>query len=112
VSIGRAHRIAVDALGRDAFAAPALDRIVNAQDHRTAGHEGLEQQTQQPVGAIPFAPAGPAEHAMVVHEMALPAEAGDPQDARDRALARCQDRAEEQHLGVPPTALEEEWREG
>jgi len=49
---------------------------------------------------------------MVVHEPPLARKAGDPQDARHRALAWRQDRAGQQHLGMTPTALKEQGREG
>ena len=37
-------------------------------------------------------------------------ETHDAQDACHRAPARCQDRADQQNLRVPPGALDEEWR--
>jgi hypothetical protein len=75
VRVRRADRIAVDALGRDALAAPALDRVVDAKNYRPARHEGVEQQAQQQAGGDPPAPSRAAEDAMVVDEPALAAEA-------------------------------------
>jgi hypothetical protein len=47
-----------------------------------------------------------------VHEPPFLRAAHNPQQARYRAPTRCQDRANQQHLGVAPGALDEERREG
>src|SRR3954451_12279222 len=53
------------------------------------------------------------EHAMVVDEAPLPAQPHDPQQARHGALARGQDRADQQHPSVVPgSLLQEQRREG
>ena len=50
---------------------------------------------------------------MVVGEPPLPAEPRDPQEAGHRALARRQDGADQQHLGMAPgSLLQEQRREG
>ena len=77
MSIGGAHRIAINALGFDALAAAALDGVIQAEDDRTGWGEGVDQQAQQQPGRLASAPASPAEHAMVVDEVALAAEASD-----------------------------------
>src|SRR3954454_13504881 len=48
---------------------------------------------------------------MIVHEMPLLRQTGDPQQARDRARPRGQNRPEQQHLSMAPTALEKQRRE-
>src|SRR3954447_14822515 len=105
MSIGRAHRIAVDALGCDALAAPTLDGVVETENDRTRRDKGMDQQAQQQVGALLATPASPAEHAMIIDEVALAAEATDAQDAGHGALAGGQDGADEQHLGMAPGAV-------
>src|SRR3954468_19764965 len=104
MSIGRAHRIAVDALGLDALAAPALDGVVEAEDHWSGRDKGSDQQTQQQAGGLASTPASPAEHAMIVDEVAFAAEAGDAQEAGHGALAGRQNSPDEQHLGMAPGA--------
>ena len=47
VAAAGADRIPVDPLGADALAAPALDRVVEAEEHRTVRREGVEQQPEQ-----------------------------------------------------------------
>ena len=47
---------------------------------------------------------------MVVHEVPLAAEAGDPQKARYGPLPRSQEGADEQDLSVPPGAVDEQGR--
>jgi len=111
VAVWRAHRVAVDALGGAALAAPALDGVGEAEDHRAARGEGVEQQPQQQTGCQPPTPGGAVEHAMVVDEAPLPGEPGDPQQAGHRALPGRQDGADQQHLGMPPTPLEGQRRE-
>jgi len=102
------HGISVNALGRDAFAAPALDRVINPEHDRPLGRECGDQQPEQDARRGPWAPGRAAEHAMVVHEPPLTRKAGDAQDARHCALAWRQDGTGQQHLGVLPTALKEQ----
>ena len=52
MGIGRAHRIAVDALGRDALAAPTLDGVIQAENDRTGRDKGMDQQAQQQPGGL------------------------------------------------------------
>jgi hypothetical protein len=47
VAVAGAHRIAVDAPGSDALAAAALDRVVDAEQHRAGRREGVQQQAEQ-----------------------------------------------------------------
>src|SRR3954447_9959131 len=112
MSIGRAHRIAVDAPGLDALAAAALNRVIQAKDHRTGWNEGVNQQAQQQPGRLASTPASPAEHAMIVDKVAFAAEAGDAQEAGHGALARRQNSPDEQHLGMAPGAVAKQRRKG
>jgi hypothetical protein len=111
VALRRADGVAVDPLGPDALAAPALDGVVEAEEDGAPRHEGVQQQLQQHTPGRPATPAGAVQHAMVVGEPPLAAGPGDPEDAGHRALAGRQDRPDQQQLGVPPAALEEERRE-
>src|SRR3954470_4406178 len=43
VAVAGADRVAVDPFGAYAFAAPALDCVVEAEDHRPLWHEGVQQ---------------------------------------------------------------------
>jgi hypothetical protein len=78
MSMRGAHRVAVDPLRLDALAAPALDRVVDAEQHRTARHKGGEQQAQQQARGPALAPARTIENAMVIDKSALAAQPGDP----------------------------------
>jgi hypothetical protein len=111
VPLRGADRVTIDPLGADALAASAFDVVVEAQQHRPRRHEGVQQQPEQHARRRPPAPGGAVEHAVVVDEPPLPAEPADAQDAGHRALARHQDGADQQHLGVPPGVLAEERRE-
>src|SRR5919112_4233840 len=105
MSIGRAHRIAVDALGCDALAAPTLDGVVETENDRTRRDKGMDQQAQHQPGRLASVPASPAEHAMIIDEVALAAEANDAQEAGDGAFAGRQNSPDEQHLGMAPGAV-------
>ena len=108
MSIGGAHRIAINALGFDVLAAAALNGVIQAEDHRTGWGKGLDQQAQQQPGRLACAPASPTEHAMIVDEVALATEAGDTQDAGHGALTGCQDGSDEQDLGMTPGSVAKE----
>jgi hypothetical protein len=41
--VAGADRVAVDPLGADALAAPALDGVVEAQQHRPGRQEGVQE---------------------------------------------------------------------
>jgi hypothetical protein len=94
VALRGADRVAVDALRRDALAATTLDRVVDAQHHRSGRREGVEQQAEQDAGGGPRAPGHAVEHPVVVGEPPLPAEPGDPQQAGHGALAGREDGAD------------------
>jgi hypothetical protein len=48
-----ADRIPVDPLGGDARTAPALNRVVDADHHRTVRYEGGDQQQQETMRQSP-----------------------------------------------------------
>src|SRR3954453_21156560 len=110
VAVAGADRVAVDPLGLDVFAAPALDGVAEAKDDRPLWHEGVQQQPEQHTRCGTPAPGGAVEDAMIVHEPPLPAEPGHAENAGHRALARCQNGSDQQHLGMAPTPLEEQRR--
>lgn len=110
VPVAGAHWVAVDALGCDALATSALNRVVDAQHDGPGRHENVEQQFQQHPRCGSRAPFGTIEHAMVVDEPSLVREAHDAQKAGHGALAWRQDGTGQQHLSVPPTSLEEQRR--
>jgi hypothetical protein len=106
VALRGADRIAVDALGADAPAATALDRVVDAEHDRADRHEGGDQQElQQQVACRTGVPDGTAEHTMVVDEPPLPVEPNDPQQAGHRALAGREDGTDQQPFGTAPRSL-------
>ena len=78
--VAGADRVAIDALGGDALAAAALDRVVEAQQHGTARREGVDQEPSSSRAAA-RAPGGPVQHPVVVDEVPLP-----PQPAIRRRL--------------------------
>ncbi len=97
------HRIAVDAPTFDLGAAPPFQGFVDAEDQRAvAAVQVLEQQHQQDAGRLAGRPHRPIEHLMVTGVVALVAAAHDPQGRGHGALARGQDRADQQHLSFPP----------
>src|SRR4051794_2007082 len=110
VAVAGADRVAVDPLGLDVFAAPALDGVVEAKDDRPLWHEGVQQQPEQHTRCGTPAPGGAGEDAMIVHEPPLPTEPDHAENAGHRALARRQNGSDQQHLGMAPTPLEEQRR--
>jgi hypothetical protein len=103
----------VDAFGIDPPAAARLDRVVDAEHHRSGWCKGIEQQAEQDAGGCPRAPDHAVEHAMVVGEPPFPAEPGDPQGAGHGAPAGREDGADQQQLGMAPyPLLHEHRREG
>jgi hypothetical protein len=107
------NRVAVSALGGDALATAAFDRVVDPEHDRAARGKGGDQQAEQQAGRQTGLPDGAVEDAMVVGEPPLPAEAGDPQQAGHGALAGGEHGADQQHLGMPPgSLLQEHRREG
>jgi hypothetical protein len=111
VAVAGADRVPVDALGGDALAAPALDGVVEAEDHRPARREGVEQQPEQHARRRAPAPGGAVEDAVVVHEAPLLREPADAQEAGHGAPAGSEDRADQQYLGMPPNPRPKERRE-
>jgi hypothetical protein len=61
-----AHRIAVNPLGFDPLAAAALDRVVQAQQHRTARDKGFQQQAEEVARGQPRLPDRAVEHPVIV----------------------------------------------
>jgi hypothetical protein len=108
MSVRGAHRVAVDSPCFDPLAAPALDRVVDAEQHRTAWDKGGEQEAQQQARAAALAPSRPAEDPMIIDKPRFTAEPRDPQQAGHGALAGREDRADQQCFGVPPAPVAEE----
>src|SRR5207342_1261514 len=90
--------VTVNALGGDAFAAAALDRVVDPEHDRAPRGKGGDQQAEQQAGCGTRVPDGTVEDAMVVGEPPLAAEAGDPQQAGHGALAGGKNGADQQQL--------------
>jgi hypothetical protein len=110
MAVAGAHGVAVDALGRDALAAAALERVVEAQDDHSCRHERGDQQSQQQTRCSPGTPDSAVEHAVIVDEAAPPAQPRDAQQACHSALAGCQDGANQQHFSMSPRSLPYEHR--
>jgi len=110
VPLRRSDRVAVDALGGDALAAPALDRDVDPEHDGAVRGQGGDQQAQQQASRHTGIPDDPVEDAMVGGEAAFPAEPRDPQEAGHGALAGGEDGADQQQLGMAPCPLLPEHR--
>jgi hypothetical protein len=95
VRLAGAHGVAVDALGADALAPPALDGVVDPEHEGARGREGAHEQREQEATRGTRRPGGSAQHPMVAAEAPLSRESQDAQDARDGAHAGREDRAEE-----------------
>ena len=97
------HRVAVDGPRPDLGAATPFQGLVDAEDQwAVATIQVLEQQHQQDARCLAGRPHRPIEHLVVAGVVALVAAAHDAQCRRHGALARGQDRADQQHLGFPP----------
>ena len=80
-----------------------------AEDQRAvASVQMLEQLTEQDLGYCEGRPRCPVQHVMVAGIVPVAAEAHDPQRSRHGALARGQDRAHQQHLGLAPRPVLEQ----
>jgi hypothetical protein len=111
VAFGGADRIAVDALGADALATAALNRVVDPEHDGTTRDKGGDQQPKQQAGRRAEVPDRTVEDTMVVGEPPLTAEAGDPQQAGHGALAGGENGADQQQLGMAPGPLLQEHRD-
>ena len=111
VAVTRAHRIAVDAPRLDASPPAPFDHVVEPKHHGSARHESADQKPEQDAAAGPRAPSRTIEDAVGAHEPSVVRAAHDPQDARDCPSPRRQDLADQQHLPVPPRAVDEQRRE-
>jgi len=104
VAVAGAYRVALDALGGDPRAAAALQRLVDAEQERSARHKGGDQQPQQHAADGQPGPRGAAEDAMVAVELPHLGAAGHAQGSGDGTLRRSEDRSCQQHLRVLPPA--------
>src|SRR5262249_14693120 len=106
------HPVAAAPPGLERAAAAPLDGIVGGQDDRpVAGDHGDDQAEQD----LPGGQAGPGvavEDAVVVGEVPLLAQAHDPRDRTDGAVAGRQEGSDGQELGLDPGAVGEQWSEG
>ena len=108
-----AHHVPVDAPSLDLCAATPFQGFVDAEDQRAVtAVQVLEQQRQQDAGRLAGRPHRPIEHLMVAGVVAVIAATHDPQRRGHGALARGQDRADQQHLGFPPSWAGEQRCEG
>lgn len=98
------HGVAIDPFGADAFAPSPLDGVIDAQHDGSARHEVPDEEPEQDAAGSAGVPHRTIHDAMKVDEVPIPSVAHDAQYARDRASARSQDGADEQHLGVVPGA--------
>jgi hypothetical protein len=98
-----AGRIPVDGAGRELAAAPALDGVVQADDHRPGGHKGFHQKAEQHAGRLSGRPTGAIQHPMVVLETGFAGQAQGAQGGGDGVVGRRQQRAAEQGLRAQPT---------
>jgi hypothetical protein len=110
VALRGTNRVTVDALGGDALATAALDRVIDPEHHGAARGKGGDQQAEQQAGRRTRTPDGTVENAMVVGEPPFPAEPIDPQQAGHGALAGGENGADQQQLGMAPGSLLQEHR--
>jgi hypothetical protein len=90
------------ALGADLLAAAALDAVVYPQQHRPGWDKRFHQQLQQQTRRQPAVPDSAVQHPVPGDEVPLLAQPDDAQDAAHRALARHQQRTQQQHLCMLP----------
>lgn len=101
-------RIAVDALGADLRASAALERLVDADDHRLVfGDEGGDEHAQEQAREGQGRPGGTAQHAMIGLEIALACEPHHSEHGGYGASAAGQNGAEQEDAGVLPRAAAE-----
>ena len=82
-----ADRVTIDAALCDLLAPAPLDGLIEAQDDRTAGGEGRDQQEEQNPASLQRVPAGAREYAVIVLERPLRLQARDAQRRGDGAPA-------------------------
>ena len=103
VSLGRTHRITIDAAGLDLGAPAPLDGVVEADRHGCLRRrQGGAEKTEQAAGERARRPHGPAEDAVTGREVVLPFPSEDAQHRRHGVLARRQNGARHQQQGVAP----------
>ena len=107
------HRVAVDRPRPDLGATTPFQGFVDAEDQgAVAAVQMLEQQRQQDAGYRTGRPHCPIEHLMVAGVVVIIAAAHDAQRRGHGALARGQDRADQQQLGFTPGWAGEQRCEG
>ena len=97
-----AHRIAVDAAGRDGRPPAPLDGVVDADHHLAGRQQAVEQMIEQPARQGVRIPAGLAQDFVEAAEARLVSQPHHPQGSADRALARRQHRAGDQDQHALP----------
>ena len=96
--------IAIDAFGRDLGPAPPLQRFIHPDHHGSARHKCANEQPQQDVADGQTGPHGAVQDAMIGAERGEMAEPQHAQHHTHHALARRQDGADHEQLGMPPHA--------
>lgn len=102
------YRVAVDAFGGDLHAFAAFDGVVQTEYERAGWDERGDQEPQEGSAGCEVRPGRAVEHAVVVLEMHLEAQAHDAQGAGDGAFAWGEDRASDEGLRVLPDAVGEQ----
>src|SRR5215213_2712941 len=104
--VGRANRIAVDALGSNLLPVASLQCLIDAYDQRISfGHERLHQQSQQHTARLLTRPASAVENPVVAVESLLLIQAHRAQGGANSSASRSEDRACHEHLNMAPDAL-------
>jgi hypothetical protein len=99
--VGRAHRIMVDALGRDLPALASLQRLIDAHDQRISfAHECLCEQAQQHATHLPTRPASAAENSVVAMEPFVLVQAHRAQGGANSPASRSEDGACHEYVNV------------
>lgn len=102
----------VDAARRNPGAPAPLDRVVPADDDRSAWCESPHQVSEQAARTVPNTLGDTAQDTMIVGEVPVSRMAGDLQPACRRAASQSQDGTNQHHLCAQPRALGKKRCEG
>ena len=111
MSLRGAHRITIDSARADPSAPAALDRVINADHHRTGGQQAIQHMEQQPPGQRACIPTRPVQDFMIAAEAGIIAQPHDPQRLGDGPFAGRQHRARDQDQNMVPHRSREAWTE-
>ena len=112
VAMARTNRIPIDSFGFDLGSPSPFDRVVEAQDHRTADRKGLDQQSPQNPARFQARPSRTIQNTMVIREMLFHAQPRHAQCRGHRSFGGRKDCPDQQDLRMLPNPLREQARKG